>query len=107
MKLYICTQDWENYGYRWKAKGCTEFVITVDGFNWDNASNDGRLNSVVKELAHFVEINDNQYMSQIVSHSAVEDDFVTDDEQFQLDEDGSITYPAIRKTYHQMLLWNM
>lgn len=107
MKLHIVTQDWENYGYRWKPKGGTDFVIDITDFKWENAGNDGRLTAVVKELAHFIEVDDNQYKSQIIWHGAVEDDFVTEFEQQQLDEDGYIPYPAVRKTYHQMLLWNM
>ena len=107
MKLYITTQDYENYGYKWKPKGSTDYIITLEGFDWENASNDGRLDGVVKELAHFIEVDDNQYKSHILTYSAVMDWFVTEFEQSQLDEEGYIPYPAVRRTYHEMLLWNM
>ena len=106
MKLFITTQDHENYGYRWKPKGGTDYVITLEDFNWENCTSDGRLAAVVKELAHFIEIHDNMYMSQIIHYSVVDDWFVTEFEQEQMDSEGYIPYPAVRKTYHEMLLLN-
>ena len=50
MKLHIYTQDQENYGYKWKMKGSTDFIIDIDGFRWDEEFAEKKLRMIVDEL---------------------------------------------------------
>jgi hypothetical protein len=118
MKLYIFTQDMENYGAHdwdgkgecpqyWKAKGGTDYIVDVEGFRWDEEFAEKKLRMIVDELRFIIEENSDYYSSSIIGYQAVEDDFLTEFEQSQMDYEGNVRYPAMRKTYNEMMLVNL
>jgi hypothetical protein len=118
MKLYIFTQDQENYGAHdwdgegeapqyWKAKGGTDYIVDVEGFRWNEEFADKKLRMIVDELRFIIDESSDYYRSSIIGYEKVEDDFMTDYEQSQLEYDGKVMFPAIRKTYNEMMLVNL
>ena len=118
MKLYIFTQDQENYGAHdwdgegeapqyWKAKGGTDYIVDVEGFRWNEEFADKKLRMIVDELRFIIDESSDYYRSSIFGYEKVEDDFMTDYEQSQLEYDGKVMYPAIRKSYNEMMLVNL
>ena len=107
MKLHIYTQDQENYGYKWKMKGSTDFIIDIDGFRWDEEFAEKELRMIVDELRTFIEEDSESYKSHVIGWGPVEDTYMTEFEMSQLEYDGEVSYPAIRKTYSEMLLHNI
>jgi hypothetical protein len=118
MKLYIFTQDQENYGAHdwdgvgevpqyWKAKGGTDYIVDVEGFRWNEEFADKKLRMIVDELRFIIDESSDYYRSSVLGYEKVEDDFMTDYEQSQLEYDGKVMYPAIRKTYNEMMLVNL
>ena len=118
MKLYIFTQDQENYGAHdwdgegevpqyWKAKGGTDYIVDVEGFRWNDSFADKNLRMIVDELRFIIDESSDYYRSSILGYEKVEDDFMTDYEQSQLEYDGKVMFPAIRKTYNEMMLVNL
>jgi hypothetical protein len=88
-KLYIFTQDQENYGDEanphWKMKGGEDFF--VPNFSGDETTAVMALRSQIEE--------DNPYFRrQIIGWNIVANDYMTDFEQSQLEYEGTITYPA-------------
>ena len=118
MKLYIFTQDLENYGAHdwdgegevpqyWKAKGGTDYIVDIPGFRWNHEFAEKNLRSIVDELRFVIEESNDYYRSSILGYEVVEDDFMTEYEQSQLQYDGKVMYPAKRKTYNEMMLNNL
>ena len=105
MKLYIFTQNQENYGAHdwdgegevpqyWKMKGGEDFFVALDGFNPDHEFADKNLAMIVDGVRSKIEWNDVGSRQHIVGYDVVADDFLTDFEQSQLEYDGEIVYPA-------------
>ena len=100
MKLVITTQVYENYAWRddgtigvgaeayWKSKGGEDYVIR----NFDPTRYAPGI--IVELLRNRIEKANDYIMEHIVDWSVVEDDFLTDFEQSQLEFEGKITYPA-------------
>ena len=118
MKLYIFTQDLENYGTHdwdgegevpqyWKAKGGTDYIVDIPGFRWNAEFAEKNLRMIVDELRFVIEESNDYYRSTILGYEMVEDDFMTEYEQSQLEYDGKVMYPARRKTYNEMMLNNL
>jgi hypothetical protein len=114
MKLHIYTQDQENYGAHdwdgegevpqyWKSKGGTDFIISVEGFCWDDVFTDKKLRMIVDSLRDKIEENSLFFRREILGYNAVEDDFLTDFEQSQLEYDGVIVYEAKRMGYDELM----
>ena len=85
MKLLITTQVYENYGYRWKPKGGSDYV--VKGFKGDATA-------AVMALRSQIEQDNEAYRETVIDFRLVADDYLTEFEQSQLDYEGSIRYPA-------------
>ena len=100
MKLLITTQVYENYAWNqdgsigtgedayWKAKGGSDYVVR----NFDPTRYAPGI--IVELLRPKVESNNDYVREHILDWSVVEDDYLTEFEQNQLDFDGKITYPA-------------
>jgi len=88
-KLYIFTQDYENYGSEndphWKSKGGTDYF--VPDFNGDEVT-------TVMLVREQIECNNEYYISSILGWEVVPNDYMTEFEQSQLDYEGSIRFPA-------------
>lgn len=88
-KLYIFTQNYENYGSEndpyWKAKGGSDyFVYDFDG---DEAT-------TIMLVRDQIECDNPFYRSQIAGWEVVPNDYMTEFEKDQLDYEGSIRFPA-------------
>ena len=105
MKLHITCQYMENYGAHdwdgtgecpqyWKMKGGEDFFIALDGFNHGHEFADKNLAMIVDGVRSEIEWNDVGSRQHIVGYDVVEDAFLTDFEQSQLEYDGAIVYPA-------------
>ena len=95
-KLYIQTQDQENYGahdwdgeglcpQHWKFKGGEDFFVK-------GIKNDEEATMAVMALRDQIEENNDYYRSQIIGWAIVANDFMTDFERSQLEYEGQITY---------------
>ena len=84
-KLLITTQVYENYGYRWKPKGGSDYVVKK--FKGD-------VTMAVLCLRAQIEQDNEAYRETIIDFRLVKDDYLTEFEQDQLDYEGKITYPA-------------
>ena len=101
MKLLITTQVYENYAWNedgtavgtgdaayWKAKGGNDYVIR----NFDPTR---YTPGIVVELVRSKVESDSDYVREhILDWSVVEDDYLTEFEQSQLDYEGKIRFPA-------------
>jgi hypothetical protein len=96
-KLLILTQVYENYGAHdwdgegecpqyWKAKGGSEYVVKNIDVN--------RVDDLVKGVWNQVESASEYYRETILSWEVVEDDYLTEYEQSQLEYEGRIMFPA-------------
>jgi hypothetical protein len=85
MKLLITTQVYENYGYRWKPKGGSDYVVKK--FKGD-------VTMAVLCLRAQIEQDNEAYRETIIDFRLVKDDYLTEFEQSQLEYEGKITYPA-------------
>ena len=85
MKLLITTQVYENYGYRWKPKGGSDYVIKK--FKGDATQ-------AVMALREQIEQDNDAYRETIIGWEIVADNALTEFEQSQLDYEGKITYPS-------------
>ena len=88
-KLYIFTQNYENYGSEndpyWKAKGGTDYF--VPDFDGDEAT-------TIMLVRDQIECDNPFYRSQIAGWEVVPNDYMTEFEKDQLDYEGSIRFPA-------------
>ena len=118
MKLFIFTQNQENYGAHdwdgegevpqyWKMKGSTDYIVDIEGFRWNDTFAEKNLRMIVDELRFIIDESNDFYRSNIIGYEKVEDDFMTEFEQSQLEYEGKVMYPAIRKTYNEMMLVNL
>ena len=101
MKLLITTQVYENYAWNedgtsvgtgdaayWKAKGGNDYVIR----NFDPTR---YAPGIVVELVRSKVESDSDYVREhILDWSVVEDEYLTEFEQSQLEYEGKITFPA-------------
>jgi hypothetical protein len=88
-KLYIFTQDYENYGDeenpRWKAKG---------GSNYFVPDFDGDETTTIMLVRDQIESDNAFYKSSILGWEVVPNDYMTEFEKDQLDYEGSIRFPT-------------
>lgn len=95
-KLLISTQYYENYGAHdwegvgecpqyWKAKGGSEYVVKK--FKGDPTT-------VVMCLRGQIESDNEHFKENIIGWEIVDDDYLTEYEQSQLDYEGEIRFPA-------------
>lgn len=88
-KLYIFTQDYENYGTEddpyWKAKGSSDYF--VEDFDGDEAM-------TVMLVREQIEVNNPFFRSQIAGWEVVPNDYMTEFERTQLEYEGSIRFPT-------------
>jgi hypothetical protein len=101
MKLLIQTQIYENYGAHdwdgvgecpqyWKAKGGDDYV--VKNFQGDETK-------AVTVLRNKIEQQNDFFRECIISWNVVENDYLTEFEQSQLDYEGKIRFPAKELEY--------
>ncbi len=86
-KLLIQTQVYENYGYRWKAKGGGDYVVK-------NFKDFNRVTEFVMALRSQVEQDNEFYREHIIGWEVVADDYLTEFERDQLEYEGQIRYLA-------------
>ena len=88
-KLYIFTQNYENYGSEndpyWKAKGGSDYF--VPDFDGDEAT-------TIMLVRDQIECDNPFYRSQIAGWEVVPNNYMTEFEKDQLDYEGSIRFPA-------------
>jgi hypothetical protein len=89
MKIYIYTQCYENYGYRWKPKGGMDYFIPCG-----ESISPVRLDAMVSLARLKIEHKNEMFEENIVGIEVVADDFMTDFEENQLKYDGKIDFPA-------------
>lgn len=98
MLLYFYTQDLENYGTplkpHWKAKGGSDYILKAS--EWTEEMID-RVYSIISH-------NGEMFISYVIGHLAVNDKFLTDFEEMQLEHEGMIEFSAIRLTYDEFLI---
>jgi hypothetical protein len=98
-KLLITTQVYENYGAHawdgqgdcpqyWKAKGGNDYVVRKF------RGGDIGATQAVMALRSQIEEDNDHYRETIIDFRLVQDDYLTEFEQSQLDYEGKITYPA-------------
>jgi hypothetical protein len=96
MKLLIQTQIYENYGAHdwdgigecpqyWKAKGGDDYVVK----NFQ-----GNDTAAVTVLRNKIEQQNDFFRECMVAWNVVENDYLTEFEQSQLDYEGKIRFPA-------------
>jgi hypothetical protein len=97
-KLLIQTQVYENYAWRedgtlgtgddayWKAKGGSDYVVRNIDINC--------VQEIADRACAEVEQNNDAYQESVISWQVVEDDYLTEFEQSQLEYEGRIRYPA-------------
>jgi len=85
-KILIQTQVYENYGYKWKPKGGSDYYITNFHGTVEQAT--------VSVMAHReqIEYNNEMFREHIINWQLVPDDYVTQYEQDQLDHEGIIRF---------------
>ena len=88
MKLHIQTQIYENYGYRWKAKGGNDYMYDMG----TALRNDESLAEIVEYFRAKIEADNDSFREHIIGYGVVADDYLTEFEQSQLDYEGTITY---------------
>ena len=104
-KIYIQTQDYENYAWvdgelqtgkdaYWKAKGGRDIFVPVPGFREESEFADKNLRMIVDSVREQIECNNEGYQSMIIGCQLVADDYMTEFEQSQLEYEGRIAYPA-------------
>lgn len=82
----IQTQNHENYGHRWKAKGGSDFVV--------HNVTESEMARIVELTRSQIEVDNEIFKSKIISVQLVADDHITWFEQSQLDYEGSIMFPS-------------
>ena len=98
MKLHLQTQVYENYAAHdwdgtgtcpehWKAKGGRDYFV-------ENVSTVSEAQEIMLDIRAQVEENSMYYSEHIIGWDLVENDFLTEFEQDQLDYEGVIRHPA-------------
>jgi hypothetical protein len=99
MKLHIWTQDHENYGahdwdgegacpQRWKAKGGADFFVVK--FRGGEAE----ATTAVMALRSSIEERNEYFRREVLGWNIVDNDYLTEFEQSQLEYEGKITYKS-------------
>ena len=90
-KLYITTQYTENYGDEtapyWKSKGSYDYFVP-------NVS-EGEVEYVMPRARVKIEHSSSFCHEHIIGYRVVPDDFITRDEEMQMEYDGKITFPTV------------
>ena len=105
MQLLITTQVQENYGaHDWDGEGeCPQYWKFKGGndYKYDLGSI-VRSADVLAELVEYfrpqIEEDNDYYRNHIIGWQIVEDGYLTEFEQSQLDYEGRIAYPSIKLT---------
>ena len=98
MKLHLQTQVYENYGAHdwdgtgtcpeyWKAKGGNDYFVL-------NISTISEAHEIMLDVRAQVEENSMYYSEHIIGWNIVDDKFLTEFEQDQLDYEGKIRHPT-------------
>jgi len=91
-KIYVMTQNYENYGSEdepyWKPKGSSDYFIPNFSGTQEQAI------EVVNSMADKIEYSNEYATSTILGVEVVADDYMTEFERDQLDYEGQIRYPA-------------
>ncbi len=103
MKVYVITQDYENYAWHedgslgtgfdayWRPKGSSDYFITIPA----NTSTE-QMGEVGKALVEThrptIECDNDCFRSTIISWEIVGDNYLTDYEKSQLQYEGRIQY---------------
>jgi hypothetical protein len=97
-KLLITTQVYENYAWRedgtigtgdeayWKAKGGNDYVVRNIDIN--------RARELADAATREIEQANDYFTETVIGWEIVEDDYLTEFEQSQLEYEGRIVYPA-------------
>lgn len=97
MKIYFYTQDYENYGSPeepyWKPKGGSDYIL--EATEWTE--------EMIDKVYSLITVRGKMSMSDVIGHLVVNDKFLTDFEQIQLEHEGSIEFTAVRVTYDEFL----
>jgi hypothetical protein len=99
MKLVISTQVYENYGaHDWDGTGeCPQYWKAKGGSDYAIKRFKGGDEEAVKAifcLRPKIESDDDFYRESILSWNLVDDDYLTEFEQSQLDYEGKIRFPV-------------
>lgn len=86
MMLVIHTQDHENYGYRWKAKGGSEYKVLGVPSNID-------VDALVDTLRSEIEVDNDSFRSTIIGYNLEQDDYLSHFERDQMEYEGKIVFP--------------
>jgi len=90
-KLYITTQYTENYGSDtdpyWKSKGSYDYFV-LDVYRDEVSEVLDRVRSKIEHSSSFCH-------EHIIGYRVVPDDFITRDEEMQMEYDGKITFPTV------------
>jgi hypothetical protein len=97
-KLLITTQVYENYAWRedgslgtgadayWKAKGGNDYVVRNIDIN--------RARELADAATREIEQANDYFTETVIGWEIVEDDYLTEFEQSQLEYEGRIVYPV-------------
>jgi hypothetical protein len=107
MRFHITTQVKENYGTAeipyWKFKGGDEYIVEVDGFNFDGDMAFKKGEMIIDQIRDKIEFSGPMFEEFIIGWGFVPDDFQTSFERDQLEFDGEIMHPAKRVTIEQLM----
>jgi len=92
MILVIHTQDHENYGSRWKAKGGSEYKVLGVPSNID-------VDALVDTLRGEIERDSDSFRSTIIGYNLEQDDYLSWFERSQLEHEGRIVFPEPQLEY--------
>jgi len=84
-KLLVYTQIYENYGYRWKPKGGNEYFVS-------NISSAVEVDAILETVKDMVEYSSDSYREYFLDWEIVEDNYITQYQQDQLEYEGIIRY---------------
>ena len=104
MKLYIVTQVRENYAAHdwsgegacpqyWKNKGGNDYFVDLTGFKFDEFTAK-KLQMIVDSVRVKVERRDDYFEEFIIDFQVVEDNFVCESEELQMEYEGKVSYPT-------------
>ena len=96
MMLVISTQDYENYGYRWKPKGGSEYKILGIPYPCD-------INEIVSMVRGQIEQDNDAFITNIIGYNVEADDYLSEFEQSQLEYEGKITFPEPTLEYGDLV----
>lgn len=96
MMLVIATQDYENYGYRWKPKGGSEYKVLGIPYPCD-------VNAIVDQLRSEIEQDNDSFKSTIIGYNVEADDYLSSFERDQLEYEGRITFPEPTLEYRDLV----